>query len=960
MFRNIFEIYKQDMKKIATNWVAFIILSGLALLPSLYAWVNIGASWDPYSNTKGVKVGIVNEDKGSTFKGTNINIGEGVIESLKKNTKLGWVFFKSAEEGKTAVEKGQVYATIIIPDDFSHKLTTVLDTNPVKPKLEYYVNEKINAIAPKMTDSGATTIQKQISTSFVDTSIQKAFEIFNKVGIQLNDYYPQIEKYKTELFEIDEKFPELYKKMDSIIDTSKDGLVQLDGKNQDIKDVQKILETTTGFMDDISKNLVDSNQKITDNSAQLKENLALIQSLSSNVSKTTKELEDSVVLKKPEVINNLNNSINDIDDLNKNLEDLASKIEKSGIDASGELKKKQANISSDIKSVKDSLTKLKDNINSNKADVSTILKSLAKTSADLVNQIDDMIKMADNSFAAADSALKTSEKLCDDLDQIITKASSQNGTVRAEANKLIDQSKDKIKALNGNPIYANALPLKSIEESLNKLQSVLNDNSTAQQVQEMLQTLSSLNTETKRSIATVEKDLDKQHGSIDKNLEQMRDTAKAASRLCSNLQANFSSSTEEVISKINSTLTKLDEADAEIKKSTDKLATSIPEDAANVSGDIRKLSPMLKDIKQKLTDLREKIKNHDNVENLLHDVSTLTYNLDTLTQKILIGLNGNILPTIQSYLKNSSVFVLDIRDIITNSNKDLDVLKDFISKINNKGQMSVDELKDVKNRLPKMQKTLHTITTKIKEFEKTASLQDIIDLMKKDGNKEGNFISQPVDLNTHKLFAMGNYGAAMTPFYSTLSLWVGALLLTALLSTKAKNVDFKATPVEEFFGKYLLFGTYAMLQGFIVCLGNIVVLGIRPQEPVLLVCLGVFYSLVFTMIVYSLVSLFGNVGKAIGVVFMVVQLAGSGGTFPIEVTPKFFQVVYSMLPFTYAISGMREAIGGVVFTTLIKDISVLLTYFVGFMIIGLTLKRSVNKILNILNHKLGESGIVEH
>jgi YhgE/Pip C-terminal domain len=393
---------------------------------------------------------------------------------------------------------------------------------------------------------------------------------------------------------------------------------------------------------------------------------------------------------------------------------------------------------------------------------------------------------------------------------------------------------------------------------------------------------------------------------------------------------------------------------------TDKLSTASIQDSADVRYQLLSICPKLEELSKRLVELRNKLESHSDVEKLLYDISELTFNLESSTRQLQSRMDESILPKIEKYLLNSASLVLETENLVSNTNKDLDILKDLLKRIQEKGQITVDELNEVKAKLPGIQNDIHTLTTKIKDFEATGDIGDMEKILQRDANKEGDFFSTPVVLNTHKVFSVGSYGAAMTPFYSTLSLWVGALLLSALLSTKAKNTDINFSPKEEFWGKYLVFLTFGLIQGFVVCLGDIAVLGVRPKEPVLFVLLGMFYSGVFVMIVYSLVALFGNVGKAIAVVFMVVQLAGSGGTFPIEILPTFFQRVYALLPFTYAISAMREAVAGVMYDTLIKDLAVLSGYFLAFMMFGLKTKKWVNMVSDKLAHKLAESGITGH
>ena len=128
----------------------------------------------------------------------------------------------------------------------------------------------------------------------------------------------------------------------------------------------------------------------------------------------------------------------------------------------------------------------------------------------------------------------------------------------------------------------------------------------------------------------------------------------------------------------------------------------------------------------------------------------------------------------------------------------------------------------------------------------------------------------------------------------------------------------------------------------------------------LFILISVFTSIVFTSIVYSLVSVFGNIGKAIGVILLVIQVAGSGGTFPIQVTPKFFQNVHPLLPFTYAISAMRETIGGIYMPNLTKDISVLAIFILIFVLFTIFLKKPINKITKKVQDKFNESDLTGH
>ena len=159
-------ILKRDVKRILRVPKAWIIVLGIMIIPALYAWFNIRAFWDPYGNTGNIRVAVANVDQGASSKLTgDIDVGSQVIDQLKENDQLGWQFMDE-DEAQQAVKSGDVYAAIVIPEDFSENLLSVATGDFTQPNLQYYVNEKASAIAPKMTDTGASQLDQQITSAF--------------------------------------------------------------------------------------------------------------------------------------------------------------------------------------------------------------------------------------------------------------------------------------------------------------------------------------------------------------------------------------------------------------------------------------------------------------------------------------------------------------------------------------------------------------------------------------------------------------------------------------------------------------------------------------------------------------------------------------------------------------------------------------------------------------------------
>ena len=178
---------KRDIRRMVTVPAAWIVIIGLLFVPALYAWFNIVGFWDPYSNTGKIRVAVANEDRGATKDAIGfVNVGTMLESKLRENDQLGW-HFVSAEQAKREVERGESYAAFIIPSDFSTRLTGIVDGTYSKPDVQYYVNEKNNAVAPKITGAGASSLDQQINSAFVSTVAQTLSEKITATGKSISD-----------------------------------------------------------------------------------------------------------------------------------------------------------------------------------------------------------------------------------------------------------------------------------------------------------------------------------------------------------------------------------------------------------------------------------------------------------------------------------------------------------------------------------------------------------------------------------------------------------------------------------------------------------------------------------------------------------------------------------------------------------------------------------------------------
>lgn len=264
----------------------------------------------------------------------------------------------------------------------------------------------------------------------------------------------------------------------------------------------------------------------------------------------------------------------------------------------------------------------------------------------------------------------------------------------------------------------------------------------------------------------------------------------------------------------------------------------------------------------------------------------------------------------------------------------------------------------VRSDLPALMASVRKAAATLRDIKEEVDLEEIAQLLGGDIQRQSDFLANPVVLKQQTLYPIPNYGSAMTPFYVVLSLWVGGTLLISLLRTAVDTGGIRYLGYQLYFGRLLTFLTVGILQALVAVLGNIFLLGCYVADPVWFVLFAVLISVVFVTIVFTLVSVFGSIGKGIAIVFMVLQFSSSGGTFPISTTGHFFQVLNPFMPFTYAISLLREAVGGLLPEVAIRDALLLVLFGVLALLLGLTLQKPLQGFIRKAAAQAEESKLI--
>ena len=263
---------------------------------------------------------------------------------------------------------------------------------------------------------------------------------------------------------------------------------------------------------------------------------------------------------------------------------------------------------------------------------------------------------------------------------------------------------------------------------------------------------------------------------------------------------------------------------------------------------------------------------------------------------------------------------------------------------------------------PATEKLLTSLESTIDDLEGLTTdeyMDTLVNILGGDPAVYGQYFPEMVQTSVNAVYPIANYGSAMTPFYTVLAIWVGGVILSSLIKIHARTeglIDPK--PAELYFGRYLFFFVLSQIQAAVIVTGDLYILKVQCLHPGMLYLTGALTAFTFSLLIYSLALSFGDVGKAIVVVIMVMQIAGSSGTFPIELLPEIYQKIYRFFPFPYAIDAMRECICGLYGDYYITQLAFLLLFAAAALLIGLLVRRPLMGLNHFMEEKLEETELL--
>jgi putative membrane protein len=325
---------------------------------------------------------------------------------------------------------------------------------------------------------------------------------------------------------------------------------------------------------------------------------------------------------------------------------------------------------------------------------------------------------------------------------------------------------------------------------------------------------------------------------------------------------------------------------------------------------------------------------------------------ETLTQDVYPALDG-ALDNLQSTLGDMSSVLMNTADMLEGSKSVLSSLSNTVQTLNTAFSQMQSILNNVSSQIT-------DVLQKLDDLRNDEKIQTLLDFFGLDPDAIGSFLAQPVETVTEPVYPVANYGSGMTPFYSTLAIWVGAVILCAILKAEADSAVVPDPKMWQlFFGRYMTFFFFSQLQALVIVLGDMFLLGCQCLHPWLFIFAGSVTAFSFSLLIYALTVSFGDFGKAIVVVVMIIQIAGSSGSFPIELLPEFFQKVYIFFPFPYAINAMRECIAGLYRMDYVKYLLDLMIFVASGLFIGLVIRKPFVGLTEYIEDKMEDTELLK-
>lgn len=544
-----------------------------------------------------------------------------------------------------------------------------------------------------------------------------------------------------------------------------------------------------------------------------------------------------------------------------------------------------------------------------------------------------------------------------------------NMTQASGAETIVDNLNTNLNQIAGD-LTASAGLLQSFSDMTGSAQKLLNSTTeflqtVQQQTKESRQTFQ----ETSKTFSGLDDSMDAAADSVGTALKSAENVYDQMDQVISGAFSDESADAQQIASTLDTLAGQVGNvvtAYTSVRDSVAAVADKYPETSPLVDAIVVRMDTSIQQQKNLQSKLQDSAKG---LRDATTDLGTARSELKDLAAKNrenMSGVSASYKSSVQKALNQLSASLTSSKQEISSLLSQLDQSANGIYKLTDTADSDLSEIQKVLGHsgelLAEASDRIADTTAKLDEMETSGDFSELEALISGDKSAISTFLAAPVSLDTHKIYEIANYGSSMAPFYSVLSIWIGGIVLVAMLKVNVsenctkglKNVELH----QIYFGRFITFMIVGLFQSTLIALGDLLYLGIQCEHPFLFLLGCWFSSLVFVNIIYTLTVSLGDIGKAVSVILLVVQVAGTGGTFPIEVAPSFFRAVYPLLPFTHSMAALRETVGGMYGMNYWIDLGKLAIFLAISLIVGLVLRKPIIKANDAFTEKLEETKLM--
>ncbi|MGE6365689.1 YhgE/Pip family protein [Bacillus paramycoides] len=942
-----YKLLSKEFAEIIKSKKILIPIIAVLFVPILYAGMFLWAFWDPYEQLGDLPVAVVNLDKGAVFDGKPIEVGKGLVDNLKDNKSFKWEFV-SEKEAKEGMENRKYYMLVRIPDNFSSNATTLLKDDPKPLNLEYIPNESLNFLSSQIGGTAIEKIKGEVSSTLTKTYAEKMFDSIKDVSKGLADGADGANK-------LHDGASELHDGSSKVTD----GLYTLQGKSGEMKNgVAELLTGSNKLLNGSSQvsgglNVLNSKTgdlkngvgQLVDGSGQVSSGLNLLNSKTGDLKNGVGQLLDG----SGQVSSGLNLLNSKTGDLKNGVGQL--------VDGSGQVSSGLNLLNSKTGDLKNGVGQLVDGsgrVTEGLKDLSSKSKEFKKGTSDLATGM--------NGLSTAQSELEKGAKgIQEGIHEINGNVKSSISNLKDMGPKLaeINKASKEIEGLNqisqsnvnaSNEAMGNIEALKTAIQSLpkeeqDKLNPLIQSASDSMKiVQKKSSTVAVGTNELSEKVSGLQVQLpntDQINALTDgmRLLEDKQNEFVAQFQVFGNklgVATKGANSLSENSNALVDGVNKLADGSNQVTTGLGQLSTKSNE----MIGGINKLTNGSNQVTNGLGQLSTKSNEMIGGINKLADGSNQVTNglgqLSTKSNEMIGGINklangsNQVTNGLGQLSTKSNEMIGGINKLADGSNQITTGLGTLNGGLNTMSTGSteliggVNKLADgsgkVTDGLVKVNDGSGELAEKLGEgAEKTGEV--------KGTDKTYDMFASPVKVKTEKMAEVPNYGTGFTPYFLSLGLFVGALLLSIVYPLR-DTVGVPKSGFSWFISKFGVLLSVGIIQAIVADVILLFGLGVEVQSIPYFILFSIVTSLAFISLIQCLVTAFGDAGRFIAILTLIMQLTTSAGTFPLELIPKFLQHFNAWLPMTYSVSGFKAVVSSGDFNFMWQNIGILMIFIV--------------------------------